>query len=189
MNRLPNDPSSAIETDHEIPRDPPALYVLRLKGNDRFQFRVYSSAFWGVWVHWMGDRSKPHLRDSNKCPGCLKKKKKEWKGYLHVHCYEKKQQVFLELTPVAAAQVIDQVGAGNTLRGIQMNVCRSEKDNGRLIVTVDQYSKPPEKMPAEKDPQAVLLKMWDVNQGPEAGGLEFPTTLNGFLPHPDAQSL
>jgi len=151
-----------LAIDHNIPSSGPELFILRLKGNERFSFTSLATSIFGIWVHWSGNRSSPHYINAKKCPGCMEEQPKRWKGFLHAFCYEKKQEVFLELTPASASSLNRQVNAGRSTRGLRFTVLRTKGDNGRLVVQVEPYAPiaGEETLPLEKSPLGSLIKLW-----------------------------
>jgi hypothetical protein len=185
MNRIPkSDVPLSLSVAPVPPRPGPEIYILRLKGAERFTFTVYSHAIFGVWVHWSGGKSSPHYTDADRCPGCARQEPKRWKGFVHCYCHEKKQEVFLELTPASAHSLLDQLAVGETLRGQGIFVNRTKGDNGRLLIRVMNPCREPEKLPEAKDPQESLMRIWGIHPLAPEGGLEFPTSQrNGVLKH------
>jgi len=180
MNRLPKDGQPmSLDLQAVPPKSGPEIYILRLKGRERFSFTVFSETMFGIWVHWSHDRSSPHFTDAKRCPGCQRQEPKRWKGFLHCFCIEKKQEVFLELTPASAGSLLDQLATGELLRGQGIVVERTKGDNGRVLVRVCNTHPEPSKLPPALDPQTSLLALWGIHAGAPQGGLEFPTHLNG----------
>lgn len=184
MNRLPpDDTTMSLCIDPHPPKSGPEIYILRLKANEKFSFQVFSPDIFGIWVHWSGAKSTPHFTDTGRCPGCRNEDPMRWKGFVHAHCIEKKQDVFLELTPASANSLRDQLGVGETLRGKCIFVNRTKGDNGRLLIRVMQGHLPSDALPPALDPQKSIMALWGIREKAPQGGMEFPThTLNGFSP-------
>jgi len=144
---------------------------------------LFSRSMFGVWVHFdqIAKRSSPHYTEETRCPGCQDQHPKRWKGFVHAFCVEKKQSVFLELTPASANALLGQLVAGETLRGKHIVVERSAGKNGRLSVRVMPYMTAPPEMPEELDPERSLKALWGLIDKPR-GGREFPRNGPGFLP-------
>lgn len=186
MNRLPDDSPLSLELQPVPPKEGPEIYILRLKGSEGFTFTVYSDAIFGIWVHWSGDRSAPHYTDAKRCPGCGRDEPKRWKGFLHCYCIEKKQEVFLELTPASANSLTDQLAVGELLRGQGLFVKRTKGDNGRLLIRVLNAHPDPKSLPQALDPQVSIMSLWGIRQKAPEGGMEFPThARNGFARKPN----
>lgn len=163
------------------PKAGPEIYIMRLKGRERFSYTIFSESMFGIWVHWAGRKSAPHFSDTERCPGCKRQEPKRWKGFLHCFCIEKKQEVFLELTPASAHSLLDQLAVGEVLRGQGIVVERTKGDNGRLLIRVCNSHPDPAKLPPALDPQVSLLSLWGIHPQATPGGLEFPThAANGF---------
>jgi len=110
----------------------------------------------------MGDRSQPHFRESEKCPGCKIGAPKRWKGYLFCVIHEKRVNAFLEVTPQAALQLGEQLETGEQLRGSMCQFKRSTKKNGRLTITLLPNRIDGNKMPPDQDVEATLRCLWGV---------------------------
>lgn len=142
------------------PRPGPELFILRLKGNDMHTFTIYSKAIWGINVHFVGNRSQPHFKNPDRCPGCKAKNVKRWKGFLHCFDHNMGQEVFLELTPKSALSLLGQLGSKGPLRGNRIQVKRTGKDNGRLLISVLTACGAIDQLPEGKDPLDSLLRLW-----------------------------
>jgi len=181
MNRIPDDTRLSLAIEPVPPRSGPAMFILRLKGSEALTFHCFSRAPFGIWVHYdqIANRSEPHYTDAGECAGCLHQKPKRWKGFLHCWCVEKKQQVFLELTPASANALIGQQAVGETLRGKGIFVQRTKGKNGRLHVRILPGTIDPATMPEEVDPLPSIMALWGIH--PQAsGGRELPIpSLNG----------
>lgn len=181
-NRIPSDKPLSLAIDHNPPKEGPEIFILRLRGSERFSFTCLSE-LWGVWVHWSGQKSAPHYSDTKRCPGCRTQDPMRWKGFVHAFCVEKRQEVFLELTPASAHALNAQLATGELLRGQGIVVQRTKGDNGRLLVRVHSKCPDPDKLPPAKDPQESLMRLWGIQpQAPESGK-EFPLSSNGWLDH------
>jgi hypothetical protein len=145
----------------------PELWVHRMKANEEFTCTVYGSAVKGVETHWVAGGTQPHYRDSKICPGCQAQVRIDWKGYLHVFVWQKKAQIFLELTRSSYEALMSQVVEGKPLRGSVIKVKRTKAANGRLMIAIDGHTRRPEKdLPPEKDPRRSILRMWKIADGP-----------------------
>lgn len=175
MNRLPMDGPLTLDVQSTPPREGPEIYILRLKANQHYSFTIFSEHVWGINVHWNGQKSEPHFKEDNRCPGCIARRPKRWKGYLHCFAHELGQEVFLELTPHSAHSLEGQLGAGTSYRGNRIAVKRGKGDNGRLTITLLTASPNPTALPLGKDPQASILALWGFSADHPFGGKELPT--------------
>lgn len=148
----------------EIPDEGPELFMLRIKGNQKFTMNVYGTKIRGIWYHWLNGSSEPHYEPSHACPGCKIAQNKKWKGYLHCFCVEMRQEVFLELTQAAAKSLKHQLGNISNMRGQIFQIKRTSSDNGRLFIVVCGPHSQPENLPKEKDPRASLLALYGFNK-------------------------
>lgn len=146
--------------DDEIPDDGPELFMLRIKGNQKFTMNVFGRAIRGIFYHWHDGASEPHYEPSKDCPGCKHAQNKKWKGYLHCYCVEMRQEVFLELTAAAAKSLKHQLGNISNYRGSIFQIKRTTSDNGRLFISILAPHTQPEILPAEKDPRPSLLALY-----------------------------
>jgi hypothetical protein len=181
MNRLPHDDTHGLAVERTPPASGPEIYIYRLAAQETLTFHVFSRELFGIWVHWdrYNKRSTPHYSDTGNCDGCQRELPKRWKGFLHTWCVEKKQQLFLELTPASANALKAQLATGETLRGKGIFVQRTKGKNGRLLVRVLPGQIDPQAMPEELDPLRSLMAIWGIH--PRAtGGREFPIpSVNG----------
>lgn len=160
-----------IAYDCQPPKAGPEIFIQRLKGGQKFTFTILSITLFGVWVHWDGKRSFPHYHPAEQCQGCMDRRQKRWKGFLHCFNYEIGQEVFLELTPFSATSLRNQLAGSDNLRGNRIQVSRTKGDNGRLVVQVLTAIQNPEALPPEKDPKASILKLWGMEPD-EGDGLD-----------------
>lgn len=156
--------ANGIAFDDHIPEDGPELFMLRMKGNKCLTFTIWGTKVRGCWYHWHKDHSEPHFQDDEKCPGCIARQGKKWKGYLHCYCSEMRQEVFLELTRACAKSLMDQLGGAPSIRGAVIQVKRTASDNGRLFVSIMKPCSNPELLPPEKDPRKSILRLWGLDE-------------------------
>lgn len=181
MMPQPDHIANGLAIEPTPPRSGPELYILRLGASESLTFHCFSRQCFGIWVHFdqIVHRSQPHYTDEGECDGCLRQLPKRWKGFLHCWCVEKKQQVFVELTPASAGALIGQQATGETLRGKGIFLQRTKGKNGRLHVRILPGQIDPQSMPEEIDVLPSLLKLWGIPQN-QTGGREFPIpSLNG----------
>ena len=153
------------------PKPGPAIFVKRLKGEEAVTVVILGDQVFGIWSHWQGKKSEPHFRDADTCPGCVARRPKRWKGYVHVYDYSANKEIFLELTPHSAHQLHFALGRQSELRGERIRVARSKGDNGRLTVAVLTAEKKTEALPRAKDPRPTILKLWGIDQEDPQGWL------------------
>jgi hypothetical protein len=146
--------------DDDIPDDGPELFMLRIKGNQKFTMNVFGKVIRGIFYHWHNGASEPHYEPSQDCPGCKNAQNKKWKGYLHCYCVEMRQEVFLELTAASAKSLKHQLGNISNMRGQIFQIKRTTSDNGRLFISILGPHNAPETLPPEKDPRPSLLALY-----------------------------
>jgi len=160
----PKPKERGIAWTDELKEDGPELFVLRMKGNKCLTFTCYARKFSGVKYHWINGGSSPHLGDEKKCPGCKAMQAIKYKYYVHCYCSEMRQEVFLELTPGACKALRDLLIHRPDWRGAVFQLKRIGADNGKLVPHILAPMTSPEALPAEKNPQESLLKLWGLTQ-------------------------
>lgn len=151
-----------VAFDDVIPKPGPDIYIKRLKGKEELTCTIIGDRVKGVWYHWVNGRSAPHMKDERTCDGCNRKKQKKWKGYLHCFAAQMKQEIFLELTPTAAASLCQQLARPHGFRGCQIRVVRTKGDNGRLLIFAIGGNVDGARLPQEKNPMPSILKLWEI---------------------------
>lgn len=148
------------------PQPGPSELVVQLGAGQTFLGVILSTAIWGVGTHW-NDRAGKHGRsercekEHGECSGCNGHLPCRWKGYLHVYCFVRKRDVFLELTPGATEQLNLQVQTGEVLRGLRIHAMRGGGGKkSRIDVKLDAYNGNLSTLPAEKDPEPILQTLW-----------------------------
>ncbi len=146
------------------PRPGPELEIIRVVTAGTFMFRVLSETLWGMWTHWETNHSTPCFLEKAKCYGCTKGLPRRWKGYVHViNALKPNSTGFLELTPFAGQQVLDQCPASVSMRGMRLQVTRTQGGaKGRLRITVLPDLAPGTDLPLEKTPEATLCRLWEL---------------------------
>jgi hypothetical protein len=144
------------------PRPGPKIEIRRLRAGQTSTVVILSKSVWGVWTHWNGKVTEPCYEEKKKCPGCKKGLPKRWKGYLHCYDFNRRDECFVELTPISADAMACQVQAGDSLRGYRFRLQRANGDKARLSVTLLPSVEIPD-LPAEKDVQVVLCRLWELD--------------------------
>ncbi len=151
-----------VAFDDVIPKPGPEIYIKRLKGKEELTCIILAERVKGVWYHWVGGRSVPHMRNEKDCRGCSLSKGKKWKGYLHCYAVQMKQEIFLELTPTAAASLCQQLAKPHGFRGLTIRAVRTKGDNGRLLIFAQGMQQDGARLPPEKNPMPSILKLWEI---------------------------
>lgn len=154
---------SNFRRDDSPPKSGPMLKIFRLKSNKGGTFGVFGSRIHGFWTHWSGRCSEPCTDPVSECIGHKQEWSLRWKGYLHVYFSERSEEGFLELTPIAADDLLLQVGGESELRGSRITVQRGGGDKSRLKVGIMPRWKSytGTDVPPEKDPEETLKKLWE----------------------------
>lgn len=148
------------------PRVGPELWIRRLKASETLQCTIISASLWGCMTHWNGRSTEPCYESKKECPGHKRGLPTRWKGYLHVWDEGKAEECFLELTPVAADNLLAQVMQGEPLRGQRLKVERLKGNKARLRVTLlAHYTalRVGRDLPPPKDPHNTLCKLWGLS--------------------------
>lgn len=148
------------------PPSGPQMFVHRLKAHESLNCVILGTKIVGYWTHWDGKATLPCNGADDDCSPCKRHLPKRWKGYLHVYDTQRKRQVFLEITPVAAECIKRDIPSEQPMRGIRLNITRAAGDKARLSISVwpADTSGDPQLWPAEKHPLETLLKLWGVEQ-------------------------
>lgn len=153
----------ALNVCHEPPRPGPELRLVRLREKERGTF-VVLGPLWGCYTHWNGQRSEPCFGDSKSCPGHRRGLPVRWKGYLHVIWTEKREECFLEVTPLAAGDLLNVIGGKDApMRGVRVQIERGAGNKARLRVTLLPAMPKTDHLPQSKDPEEILKDLWNRN--------------------------
>lgn len=155
-------PIDHLNRQDRPPAPGPRLPIVRVTDGDTMQvFTVLAREIFGLWTHWTGRTSMPCLNHGVRCHGCESEQPKRWKGYLHVWDHTRKEEGFVELTPAAAAILLDQAGPQVTLRNLRLQLRRTKGGrHGRLNVQVLPSIGNGENLPPEKLPTHTLSLLW-----------------------------
>lgn len=146
----------------EQPRKRPGvLWVSTPAGKQRFVYQVYSQALWGIDTHYTPKGTVLCYEDRSRCIGGHKELNLRSKFFLHCFCETERKVCFAQLTNGAADDLDEQVKKGVSLRGMTIELVRSEKDNGRLNCKVLDFGtrEKADKLPPELDP---LLSIYNL---------------------------
>ena len=162
MKPIDNDPF-ALTRSNTPPGKTGVWWIECLKGNDVQKFLVYSPEVQGLEMHWRPAerRTVPCFQNHDLCPGGHSEKTRKWRCYVFAFSYKRHKNVFVQLTKDAWDSWLSQVKPGASLRGSTINVHRSEKDNGRLWVEVEQWRDNQRKdMPQNEDVRLSAFDLW-----------------------------
>lgn len=161
--QAPRKPDPSTISFKKAPKPPgPELWVQRLGANQSFEVIAIGNEVRGVETHWMRGVTEPHYDDRAQCPGCLAQARLDWKGYLHVYNVQKREQVFMELTPGAYHHLRTQVSDIEQLRGLSFQVERKGARNQPIKFTLLHTRPLKTNLPPEKDPMPSILKLWGI---------------------------
>lgn len=143
------------------PRPGPGIDVVRVKTREGEAFTILSCHWWGVFVHWIGNRSQRCHADRKQCQWCQKSFPRKAKGYLHAIRENTGAEVFLEFTPRSCKSLDSQINGRAHKRGLRIFMSRSsDGNNGRVRVMVMGEAPKQEGLPQERDPEKVLRFLW-----------------------------
>lgn len=133
-------------------------------GGENQDWLIYSPNIWGIWTHFH-EGTFPCYENHKLCHLGHDPKTLRWKGYLFGFFSRKSKPCFLQLTPASAEMLLDQVPDGNNLRGLRLNVSRTESKKGRLKISINHYGPPadPTKMVKDQDPRMSLFNEWKID--------------------------
>lgn len=144
----------------EPPPSGPAIWIKRLKANERWCCRVCSDRIYGLWIHWHGKSSSPCIQPKECCAGCRAKWIRKWKGYVHVYDIHSGRVWFYELTPFTARQVKQQVSPDQLLHGLILDVTRGNGDKARCHLKVTEGMSPMPPCKRDVSPIGTLEELW-----------------------------
>lgn len=158
------------------PRRNDILFVQSPDAGQRFRFLCYSPVIQGFYTHYSG-RTVPCYKNHLKCPGGHSLLNRRWKGYLHGWSHARNEPIFLQLTPEAANQLLDQLAEGATLRGLMIEVSRSAKKKGRMSCVLGEAQRAFRSvdLPPPLDCRRSCYNLWDLPYTDE----EMSTALDG----------
>lgn len=143
------------------PKPGPRSEIVRVTTTNWQVFTIISTAIFGQHIHWAGGRSHECTKDKSSCEGCMKLWPEKWKGYIHCFHHDTRKQVFLEMTPHLAAQLLELIPENETLRGFQIRVQKSKGGaKGRYYVELLKVRLTEDRMTEEKDPYPTLRFLW-----------------------------
>lgn len=139
----------------------------RIKAHEKWTFTIFSTHFFGFWVHWAGGRSIACLEDSDKCQGHLKGMPLKWIGYLHGHNQDTGRDEWIELPNGAALRFLQELGPVEPLRGCRVQFRRGGSDNSHIrfqLLPSHHVIAPKTQLPASISPESHLRKLWGLNE-------------------------
>lgn len=143
------------------PKPGPEVEVIRCEGGAGVRVQVVSDSIWGVWTHWDGHRSRECTGEDDNCIGHRSKWATRWKGYLHVWCPFRKAFCFLEITPMAAAEILRLLGGSPSMRGMHLRLDRvGGNKRAKIAVELTKGLGDVTILPEPLSPESVLRKLW-----------------------------
>jgi len=159
---------------HSVPRPGPSFEIVRLKAGMALDGFICSDQLWGYMTHWIVRGRKGFSVECTKGKKTCRCESDElptrWKGYFHCWDVRRSREVFLEITPFVADELLKNVQGRESFRGLKFKATRGRgADNSRLNLTIYPYQTS-ENLPASKDPRPYLEALWAlVGQGLQDG--------------------
>jgi hypothetical protein len=146
----------------------PYVEIVRISKARPLFFVCLSNALWGVWVHWNGRASEPCTGETKiECEGHRRGLPLRQKFYVHAIREDGGKEVFVELTPGAATELLSFFQEGEPLRGYRLECWRSSDTKGaRYHCRAFPAKVPAASLPPELDPEPYLWRLWGVARGP-----------------------
>lgn len=159
-----------LNREDKPPKSGPKWWIERIKAGSEGLFTVFSRSVYGVWTHWALHGSSPCFSRKDDCEGCKRQWPRRWKGYLHAYDHHNKRQCFLEITPLVAEGITQQLGEGQPLRGYRLKLKRGAGPKARVKVEVLAPLGGGPALVDEQFPEETLRKLWSMNADDEAIG-------------------
>ena len=145
------------------PLSGPKRQIIRVTATSPQKFTIVSTACFGQWIHFYGNRSHECVAEKKQdCHGCLKAWPRKWKGY--IHCLDWQEQLascFVELTPSAFEKLTVQVSESRPLRGLNVSISKTKGGaKGRYNISLLERLTPDHELPREEDPLPILNFLW-----------------------------
>jgi hypothetical protein len=156
-------PIELIATSEEIPElDVPYAEIRSPRYGVQVQGYVVCPKILGVYTHYYGNRTIPHLNDRTLCEGCQAERAKRWKGYLGLYNPAKKELLLGELTQYAALPWKKLLESGDCdLRGALAKITRLGRAvNSRCKLELTLRACKSEALPEAFQILPVLRKIW-----------------------------
>lgn len=126
---------------------------------------IISPELIGTFTHYVKGRTTPCAGDD--CPTCGEGLPYRWHGYIACVVAGHAEKVVLELTAMAAEQLLPHRKEFGTLRGCAAMIERpSRRPNGRIRITCQPGKKADAALPQPPDLKAVLLHIWGRDDAP-----------------------
>jgi|SRR6516162_1833305 hypothetical protein len=150
-----------VRRDHPPARRGPHRKLVRILTAKPLRGVCLSRAVFGFDSHWDGSRSLPCTSNRGTCEGHKAGWPKRWKGILHIWIPQQQKSCFVEITPRADVQMVDQTVGLGTYRGLILEFTRTKGGkNGRLNVSVLGRAPNGEHLPPEESPWDLLKLIW-----------------------------
>lgn len=144
------------------PRPGPSVNIVRVKTEQGQKFLCLSTAVFGQWIHFYGNRSHECSADRGDCDRCRQGWPRKWKGYVHAVQLSDNERVFVEITPAAYSLIVQAIPPGENLRGLILAIGKTKGGaKGRYRIAIEGIRRDPIQLPEEEDPLPVLRYLWN----------------------------
>lgn len=157
---MPADFSKWDESDMPSDFDRKFKWTIKRAPPDRaITFVVLSHKHYGVYTHYMGGRTTPHLKENCPCQNELVEPR--WMGYVLATLSGSHEDVVFEFPPKAAEIIKKAEGDYPSLRGLVITALRpSGKTNGKVHLTIKNQRFNPAEIKAEEPIRPILAHIW-----------------------------
>lgn len=161
IERLPG------ETDLNFP-----WTIVRAKPDKPTWLVSISHDIFGVRTHFYKGRTMPCTFTG--CPACERKMTSRWSGYILAMAVKDGSQVVFEFPPPAAIQLDRAFKEYQSLRGLKLNVTRTEnRSNAKVTIEVRGVSDQAHKLPPDEEVWPIIAHIWGLTEHAPAKFVEF----------------
>lgn len=150
------------------PKPGPTMLLVQLGAGESIDCVILSRSIFGFATHWddragkKGRSEECTMSTEGECTGCDRELPRRWKGFLHVFCFARKADVFLEITPAVAESIQQQAEHGSALHGQRLILRRGDKGpKTRIRVELQGYKGNVHNEVSEKDVRPILKTLWE----------------------------
>lgn len=150
-----------VRREDTPPKSGDRFWIIRVRANQTKEV-VAAGKLWGFWTHWDGKKSIPCTGADKSCYGHERGLPLRWKGFVWCYDLEKRAYCYVEITPLMAEQINQQLPEGEALRGWWLQFRRGNGDKSRCKVVVERRYHTPEALLPDRDPIKTLSDLWDL---------------------------
>lgn len=141
--------------------------IVRARPGSALRALVLSDHAELVLVHWVGQRSRPHLIPPGSCPGCQARTRYRLVGYLAGWLPASSTWSIVEVPEEASTIHYDALrGLGGSLRGLRVVLVRAgQAANSRVDLSWEGSPHSVGELPPVPDLRAALVRIWFHEKG------------------------